>query len=108
MRPIASLLFSVGTLVALTSSAASPQAAGAAAKEWIVYVGTYTAGNSTSKGIQALRLNRETGEMTNLTLAAESQNPSFLAIAPNGRALYAVNEVGQFDGKPGGGVTAFA
>jgi 6-phosphogluconolactonase len=107
MRPIASLLFSIATLVALMSPAALPQAAGAAAKEWLVYVGTYTAGNSTSKGIQTLRLNRDTGELTALTLAAETQNPSFLAIHPNGRALYAVNEVGQFDGKPGGGVTAF-
>jgi 6-phosphogluconolactonase len=102
MRLIASLLFSILTLATLSSAPA------AAAKEWLVYVGTYTAGTSTSKGIQALRLNRETGELTGLTLAAETQNPSFLALHPNGRSLYAVNEVGQFDGKPGGGVTSFA
>ena len=118
MRPIASLLFSVVTLVAaLTSPAARaasdalptalPSTAAAAAKEWIVYVGAYTAGTSTSKGIQTLRLNRDTGELTGLALAVETQNPSFLAMHPNGRMLYAVNEVGQFDGKPGGGVTAF-
>lgn len=102
MRLIASLLLSVVTLATALSS---PTAA--AAKEWLVYVGTYTAGTSTSKGIQTLRLNRETGELTGLTLAAETPNPSFLALHPNGRALYAINEVGEFGGKPGGGVTAF-
>lgn len=101
MRPLASLLLSIVTLAALSTSPA------AAAKEWLVYVGTYTAGTSTSKGIQALRLDRATGALTGLTLAAETENPSFLALHPNGRALYAVNEVAQFDGKPGGGVTAF-
>lgn len=35
-------------------------------------------------------------------------NPSFLAIHPNGRALYAVNEVTERDGKAAGGVSAFA
>lgn len=101
IRPIASLLFAVSTLAALSSAPA------AAAKEWLVFVGAYTAGTSTSKGIQTLRLNRETGELTGLTLAAETPNPSFLALHPNGRALYAVNEIGEFQGKPGGSVTAF-
>jgi 6-phosphogluconolactonase len=104
MKLIASLLLSLFTLATLSSA---PVATAAAAKEWLVYVGTYTAGTSPSKGIQTLRLNRETGELTGLSLAAETQNPSFLALHPNGRTLYAVNEVGQFDGKPGGGVTAF-
>jgi 6-phosphogluconolactonase len=105
MRLIASLLFSILTLTTLSSApAASPAAA---AKEWIVYVGTYTAGTSTSKGIQTLRLNRDTGALTGPTLSVATENPSFLALHPNGRMLYAVNEVGQFDGKPGGGVTAF-
>lgn len=101
IRPIASLLFAAVTLATLSSAPA------AAAKEWLVFVGAYTAGTSTSKGIQTLRLNRETGELTGLTLAAETPNPSFLALHPNGRALYAVNEIGEFQGKPGGSVTAF-
>ncbi len=41
-------------------------------------------------------------------LAAESANPSFLAVHPTRDLLYAVNEVGTFDGKPGGSVSAFA
>src|SRR5262249_22013743 len=34
-------------------------------------------------------------------------NPSFLAIDPKRRFLYAANESGEFAGKKGGGVTAF-
>jgi 6-phosphogluconolactonase len=41
-------------------------------------------------------------------LAAESRNPSFLAASADGRFLYAINEVDAVDGKPGGGVTAYA
>jgi 6-phosphogluconolactonase len=44
-----------------------------------------------------------------LGLAAETTNPSFLAIHPNGNFLYAVNEVQKLDGKDNtGGVSAFA
>jgi 6-phosphogluconolactonase len=107
MKTTASLLFSVATLLAALALPTAPTAAAAAAKEWIVYVGTYTGKDSTSKGIQTLRLNRETGELTGLALAVETQNPSFLALHPNGRMLYAVNEIGQFEGKPAGSVTAF-
>src|SRR5437867_2967909 len=41
-------------------------------------------------------------------LAAEAKNPSFVAIDPEQRFLYAVNEVADFDGKKSGGVSAFA
>ena len=45
---------------------------------------------------------------TSLGLAAESANPSFLAIAPSGKFLYAVNEISKFNGQPTGAVSAFA
>src|SRR5690606_16461794 len=48
------------------------------------------------------------GRLSNLQLAAATPNPSFLAISPNGRYVFAVNEVSQFEGKPAGAVTAFA
>jgi 6-phosphogluconolactonase len=35
-------------------------------------------------------------------------NPSFLAIHPNGRVLYAVNEVDKYNGKASGAVSSFA
>jgi 6-phosphogluconolactonase len=71
-----------------------------------VFVGTYTGGKS--KGIYRLLLDPGSGKLGEPELAAESENPSFLAIHPSRRFLYTVNEVGQFEGKPGGGVTSFA
>lgn len=56
-----------------------------------VYVGTYT--GSGSKGIYLLELDLTTGKLSEPLLAAETVNPSFIAIHPNGRFLYAVNEV---------------
>ncbi len=42
-------------------------------------------------------------------LAGEAKNPSFLAIHPNKRFLYAVGEIDDFEGQKGvGGVSAFA
>ena len=59
-----------------------------------MFVGTYT--KAPSKGIYAYRFQAATGEVTPLGtagLAAETENPSFLAVHPNQRFLYAVNEV---------------
>jgi 6-phosphogluconolactonase len=74
----------------------------AGAAERVVYVGTYTGANSSSKGIYSFRFDSATGKMSAPTLAAESVSPSFLAVARNGKFLYAVNEAG------GGTVSAFA
>src|SRR5580693_2914648 len=73
----------------------------------IVYVGAYT-NVPGSKGINAFRFDPATGKLTPLGLMAETSSPSFLAIAPNGKFLYAVNETDTFQGKPGGGVSAFS
>lgn len=58
--------------------------------DWTMYVGTYTSGSS--KGIYAYKYQPSTGKLTPLGLAAESSNPTFLAVHPNQRFLYAVNE----------------
>jgi 6-phosphogluconolactonase len=73
----------------------------------IVYVGAYT-NVPDSKGINAFRFDPATGKLAPLGLMAETSSPSFLAIAPNGRFLYAVNETDTFGGKPGGAVSAFS
>jgi 6-phosphogluconolactonase len=78
----------------------------AARQKHIFYVGTYT--DRGSKGIYAYRFDSATGESTSLGLAVESTAPSFLAIAPSGQFLYAVNEISQFNGQPTGAVSAFA
>jgi 6-phosphogluconolactonase len=41
-------------------------------------------------------------------LAAETTNPSWVTIHPNGRFLYAVNEVGNYKGSNDGGLSAFS
>lgn len=70
-----------------------------------LYVGTYTSGKS--EGIYGYRMDAATGALTRFT-SCKSVNPSYLAIDRSKRYLYAVNEVGQYAGKPGGGVSAFA
>jgi 6-phosphogluconolactonase len=88
-------------------------ALGAAAPEdrhsqYLVYIGTYTLEGSDSKGIYAYRFDSQTGTLISIGLAAETTNPSFLAIHPNHRFLYAVNEVGNYKGEKSGAVSAFA
>jgi 6-phosphogluconolactonase len=78
------------------------------AREMTVFVGTYTTGASTSKGIYTMRLNTETGQLSAPELAAETVSPSFLALHPTRPLLYAINETSTFQNKPGGGVSAFS
>lgn len=77
-----------------------------APKEYLVYVGTYT--GQKSKGIYAYRLQMESGQLVDAGLAVETGNPSFLAIHPKKNVVYAANEVGRFEGKPSGAVSAFS
>src|ERR1700686_810951 len=90
-------------LVTLVSSVL---AAGPAQQKYVVYVGPYT--DHGRKGIYAYRFDSSTGKLTSLGLAAETAEPSFLAVDPNGRFLYAVNETGSYNGQPTGAVSAFA
>jgi 6-phosphogluconolactonase len=81
-------------------------AAEAYAFEYLVYVGTYT--GKGSEGIYAYRFDPATGATSSVGLAAATDNPSFLAIEPNGRILYAVNELDTFRNEPTGAVSVFA
>jgi 6-phosphogluconolactonase len=59
------------------------------------YIGTFTsrAGASNgSVGIYSFHWNPATGSLSDIRPAAKADNPSFLALHPNGRFLYAVNE----------------
>jgi 6-phosphogluconolactonase len=73
----------------------------------LLYVGTYTE-RTQSEGIYLLRMDRSSGELRRVGSVSAGANPSFLAIHPNGRVLYAVNELEQYQGKPTGAVSAFA
>lgn len=86
--------------ITLTFSTVAGQAAD------LVFFGTYTGGKS--KGIYASTFDPASGKPGKPQLVAETRNPSFLAIHPNGRYLYAVGEVDSVGGKPGGVVSAFA
>ena len=68
--------------------------------QYLVYIGTYTKG--TSEGIYIYRLSMASGELEYAGKATGIENPSFLAIHPSQRYLYAVNE------NPEGEVSAFS
>ena len=74
--------------------------------ETLVYVGTYTSRGA--KGIYAYRYDPSTGQLSPLGAPAETPNPTFLAIGPDRKHLYAANEVAELDGQPGGAISAFA
>ena len=73
----------------------------------ILYVGTYTEGTR-SEGIYLVRMNRRSGELLRVGAVDAGPNPSFLAIHPNRRVLYAVNEVEHYKRRPTGAVSALA
>jgi 6-phosphogluconolactonase len=77
-----------------------------AAELW-TYFGTYTNAGK-SKGIYCYKLDLATGKLTSVGVTEGVKNPSFLAIHPSGKFLYAVSEVNDADGKPGGAVSAFS
>jgi 6-phosphogluconolactonase len=75
-------------------------------KKAFVYVGTYTQGEG--KGVYILQMDLATGSLMPAGVGSGVNNPSFVALHPSGRFLYAVGEVGEFGGKKSGGVGAFA
>ena len=72
----------------------------------LVYFGCYTNAKSGSKGIYVSRFDQTTGQLSAPELAAETTNPSFLAIHPSKKFLYAVGEMTSKEGK-GGALSAF-
>ena len=76
------------------------------AEEYRVYVGTYT--GPKSQGIYSFRFNPASGATTVPELAVETRNPSWVTVDAAHRFLYAVNEVGDYQGQKSGGVSAFA
>jgi 6-phosphogluconolactonase len=72
-----------------------------------VFVGTYTRGTA-SAGIYRMELDPATGGLSEPVPAAKAVNPSFLAVHPSKRFLYAVGEIGDFDGGRAGAVASFA
>jgi 6-phosphogluconolactonase len=99
-------MFSIPVLTLVAAALCPPAVAGARSGETLVYFGTYT--GKKSKGIYVSRLDTATGKLGVAELAAEAASPSFLAVDPKNRFLFAVNEVSDFSGKKSGAVGAFA
>lgn len=78
---------------------------GAPSKQFFVYFGTYT--GAKNKGIYVSRFDSVTGKLSEPRLAAQTVNPAYLAIAPDRRSLFAVNETKHFNGQAGGAVSVF-
>ena len=80
--------------------------------EYTVYVGTYTRSEphvvGQADGIYVYRLNGESGEMRQVSAMAGIENPSFLALDPQRRYLYATSEIGDYEGQATGAVYAYA
>ena len=93
------------SLLASPSKVSAQNKPAAGADRFLVYFGTYT--GEKSKGIYVSRLDLAGGKLSSPELAAETSSPSFLAIHPNRRFLYSVNEVSDFAGKKSGAVSAF-
>jgi 6-phosphogluconolactonase len=79
----------------------------ASGQPMLVYIGTYSAPNK-SDGIYVARFDPATGTLGEPELAAKANRASFLAIHPNRKFLYAVNEVEDANGTKSGAVCAFS
>jgi 6-phosphogluconolactonase len=89
--------------LALVAALAAAGSFATAAENW-VFLGTSTTKDG-SKGIYRCKFDDKTGELTAPELAAEMDSPTFLAVHPTGKFLYAV---GATPGRDGGPVVAFA
>jgi 6-phosphogluconolactonase len=89
------------------SAPAQEKAKPPAPRRYLAYVGTYT-DKTKSKGIYAFRFEDTSGKLSPIGVVAESTNPSFLAVHPSGKYLYAVNETSKFGDEESGAVSAFS
>ncbi len=103
IRAVAVLASMTACLVSIDSCRAAESAV---AVKLRVYFGTYN--GAMSKGIYHSTLDLGSGQLAPPQLAAETKNASFVAIHPSRKYLYAVGEISDSQGKPLGGVSAFA
>lgn len=81
-----------GSSLLALGAAGLPALAKGMGKGRLLLVGTGTSAPSTSKGIYAYNFDPATGELKQIGLAAEAQNPTFFALSPNEKYVYSVNE----------------
>ena len=98
---------SLGAVGLLRGTALSVERLGARAADQLLYVGTYTAAGRRD-GIFLVRMDSATGVLRQVGAVDAGTNPSFLALHPGGRTLYAVNEASTMAGRATGSLRAFA
>lgn len=97
-----------------TASAAGALGAAQRGGPVLLYVGTYSSpqGPEGSKGrgqgIYLFEMNPANGALTQREVFADASNPSWLALDPARRYLYAANETGTYEGAASGSVSAFS
>ena len=106
-------LLSALSVVAALGVAAGGQQSHAAETADFAYIGTYTrdapggdSGQAQSEGIYVAKVDAGTGGLE-LVQTVPSDNPSFLALSPDERFLYAINEIKDFEGQEVGSVEAY-
>lgn len=71
----------------------------------LLHVGTYSVRDS--EGIYTLRFDPKTGKFTPVATMRNERSPSFLAISPKGKTLYAVNEADGAGATRAGAISAY-
>lgn len=71
----------------------------------LMFAGTQT--GPSSKGIYAFQWDPVGGNLKELGLAAENNNPTFIVLAPDGKYLYAANEIDEYEGAKSGSISSF-
>jgi len=94
--------------LAVVLPAAEAPPAKDATDHWLVYLGTGVYGAPPSKGIFSTRFDAAKGELQPVELAAELPNPTFLALHPTHKWLYAASELPDPAGGNSPTMTAFA
>jgi len=104
MRPLASSIIFIIFLTMMNSCSKEAEQMKSPNTQ-IVYVGTYT--SKGSDGIYVYKFNMLNSELTLLHSVKDVENPSFLALDPEKKYLYAVHELNNYKGKRTGSVRSF-
>ena len=91
---------------AVAAAAVTP--ARAATGDVIAYIGGYTSASRNTGGIYSYFLNQSDGSLRAGKTLTALPSPSALAIHPNKKYMYAVNEISNFAGSRNGSVTAIS
>ena len=82
-----------------------------AEQKQLVYIGTYThlkdGESDRPESIYIYEFDASSGTLALLNIVNDVVNPSYLTVSKDGQRLFAVNEVAEFAGVSGGGISAF-